>query len=191
MTPPLVAHALVAAASPPADYESIAGDLQEEYIRRVRVTGVGAANRWYWSQALRSIPSLVSYSRTPRSWTAALATVTIVIGVLLALMFATDRLDAVFTSWYGERHTPMWVSFSANWIDAALFGAVLAFLLRSHGVRLALWASFALVASVVIPTALGFSSRLPLLAWVLIVGAIPAMSAGAAAYQIIRRHLKD
>jgi hypothetical protein len=58
-----LAQALVAATAPPNDYESVAGDLHEEYLRRARFADVHAANRWYWSQALRSIPSLLSYSR--------------------------------------------------------------------------------------------------------------------------------
>lgn len=191
MTPPVIAQALLAAAAPPADYDSVAGDLHEEYVRRVQLTGVGAANRWYWSQALASIPPLLSYSRTSRSIWNALATGTIVVLALIALLFATEGIDnAIHLACHGKP-CPTWLYFSADWIDAAAFGATLAVLVRSGGVRFVLWSAIFLVAAIVVPTLLGFSSRLPLLEWLLLFGAVPAMSAGAAVYQVIRRRPKD
>lgn len=191
MTPPLLAQALVAAAAPPCDYESVAGDLHEEYLRRVRLLGVGAANRWYWSQALASIPPLLSYSRTQRSLWNALATGAFVVISLVVLLLATESINDAIRPACGGNHCATWVYFSADWIDAAAFGAMLAFCIRTGGVRLVLWAGIFLVAAIVAPTLLGFSSRLPLVAWLLLFGAVPAMCTGAAIYQVIRRRTTD
>jgi hypothetical protein len=191
MTPPVLAQALVTAAAPPSDYESVAGDLHEEYVRLLRVAGARAANRWYWSQALRSIPSLLSYSRAQRSITGSLAVAAIALGVLLAMLFAKDLIDQDIGVQYRGGHCPAWLYFSVDWLDAAVFGAILALIVRSGGVRLALWSSLLLVAVIAVPTLLGFSSRLPLYAWVLIVGAIPSMSIGAGLYQVLRRRQQD
>lgn len=134
LTPPLIAQALVAAAAPPDDYESIAGDLHEEYMRRVARRGVADANRWYWSQALASIPPLLSYSRVQRSVWNVLAIAGIALVALIALLLVTDFIDSVL---HGACRgaCPAWLMFSVDWIDAAVFGAMLALLVRTGGMR--------------------------------------------------------
>jgi len=185
MTPPLVPRALVAAATSPVDYESVAGDLYEEYARRVRSAGRATADRWYWSQAFRSVPALLSYSRSRHSLAANAATAAIVVFVLIAMLLCKELVDAVIHTVY--RSGAHWTFFVADWIDAALFGAMLSAILRSHGLRLALIASLVLVAAFAIPIILGVSAPLPAPAWVLLLGAAPAISLGAAAYQVVRR----
>jgi len=189
MTPPLAAQALVAAVTPPADYESVAGDLQEEYSRRIRSHGASRANFWYWSQALRSTPSLLSYSRLPQSSYSALTTAAIVIAVLLAMLLVKGFMDDAIDAYVPGGSFPHWLYFSIDWLDAAVFGAILALVARSQGIRLVFWASLVLVAAFAVPTFLGFSSRLSLAAWLLILGALPAMSAGFAFLQIARRRV--
>src|SRR5260370_26631725 len=100
MTPPLVARALVAVATAPNDYESVAGDLYEEHARRVESTGRACADRWYWSQALRSIPWLLSYSRSGRSLAANATTSAIVVGVLFAMLWCWDAIGGAIHSPY-------------------------------------------------------------------------------------------
>jgi hypothetical protein len=92
---------------------------------------------------------------------------------------------------FGGSGSPIWALFAAAWLDAAVFGAVLALLSRSGGVRLAMLAALLFVAGIVLPTLLGFSSRLPLYEWAVIAGAVPSMSAGAALCQVIRRRRRD
>lgn len=191
MTPPVIAQALLAAAAPPGDYENVAGDLHEEYLRRVRAQGVGAANRWYWSQALASIPPLLSYSRAQRSLWNALATGAIIIVLLVVLLLATEAVNHAIRLLCGASHCPAWGYFAADWVNAAAFGSMLAVCVRSGGVRLVLWSGVFLVAAVVVPTLLGFSSRLPLVEWLLLFGAVPAMAGGAALYHILRRRSAD
>lgn len=184
MRPPVVAEALVAAVAPPNDYESIAGDLHEEYLRYARLSSRRAANRWYWSQVLLSIPSLLSYSRAHRSALYAIGVGLTVLAVLIAMLLATVPINALLQAIFGSR-CPLGVQFCADWIDAAVFGAVLALIVRSGGVRLAFWAASLLVLAFAVPALLGFpSSQAPLPAWILLGGAVPAMCAGAALYQV-------
>lgn len=191
MTPPVIAQALLAAAAPPGEYDSVAGDLHEEYLRRVGIHGAAAANRWYWSQALASIPPLLSYSRTQRTLWNALATGAIVLVALVVLLLATEAINDAIRLACGGNLCPAWEYFSADWIDAAAFGAMLAICVRTGGVRLVLWSGLLLIAGIVVPTLLGFSSRLPLIEWLLLFGAVPAMCAGAAIYQVIRTRTKE
>lgn len=185
MTPPFVARAVLAAVTPPPDYESVAGDLHEEYMLRAESMGRVRANRWYWSQTLRSMPSLLSYSRARRSFASDTATTLIVVAVLFAMLLFKEPVDAMVHAIY--RNAAHWVFFFADWIDAALFGAVLCAIVRSQGLRMTLIASLVLVGGFAIPIVAGVSPRLPGAAWLLLLGAIPAMSIGAASYQVMRR----
>ena len=183
---PLIARALVAAAAPAADCESVVGDLEEEHAMRARSAGRAAADRWYWAQALRSIPPLMSYARVRRSVHTDSVTALSVAGLLFAMLLGkviTDRLvDAAYPAGGSA-----WIYFSLNWADALVFGAVLAHIARTgHPVRLALAASATLVAGFTAPILLGFSRPLTPHAWLLLLGAVPALTAGAAAYRIIR-----
>jgi hypothetical protein len=188
MSPPVVAEALLAATSPPSDYESIAGDLHEEYLRRVRLDGEGTANRWYWSQVLLSVPSLLSYSRARRSALGVAFTVAVVIAVLLLMMLAVEPINVLLRSAFGPGRSPLWAVCALCWIDAAAFGAILAAVVRGGGMRLALATGALLVLFIVVPTLMGFSSRLPLEEWMVLFGAVPAMCGGAGIYQVFRRH---
>ncbi|MGA9418318.1 MAG: permease prefix domain 2-containing transporter [Candidatus Cybelea sp.] len=189
MRPPVVAEALVAAVAPPNDYESIAGDLHEEYLRYARLGGRRAANRWYWSQVLLSIPWMLSYSRAHRSALRAIGLGLIAVGVLVAMLLATLPINALLDAIFGSSNWPLSVQLCADWIDAAIFGAVLALIVGSGGVRIAFWAALLLVLAFAVPALLGFpSSQAPVWAWILLGGAVPAMCAGAALYQVLIRH---
>jgi hypothetical protein len=193
MRPPVIAEALIAAAAPPNDYESIAGDLHEEYLRYARLNSESAADRWYWSQVLLSIPSLLSYSRAQRSALRAVGVGVTAIAVLIAMLLATVPINALLEAIFGSlTRCPMSVTFCVDWIVAGVFGAVLALVVRSGGVRLAFWAASLLVLAFAIPALLGFpASQAPLFAWILLGGTVPAMCTGAALYQVaIRRRVE-
>jgi hypothetical protein len=178
---------LIAASVPPADYESIVGDIHEEYVRRVRSDGVNAANRWCWSQTVRSLPALLLYSRTHRSPMGSVGVALTALAVLVAMFLATMPINAVLQALFGDlTRCPAVVSFLAYWLDAAAFGALLDVAVRGGGVRLAFLASSFLVLCYVIPALIGFSSsQAPLAGWVLLWGVIPAMCAGAVARQVL------
>ena len=125
MTPPLFARALIAATAPPGDYESVAGDLFEEYTRRAQCGERVRADRWYWSQVFRSIPYLLSYSRLHRSFGATLARF-FAIGILVLTMLVANELigDAIHTLYRTVTGLGAWPFFLAGLADAAFFGAV-------------------------------------------------------------------
>ncbi len=104
--------------------------------------------------------------------------------MLLCKDLVDSAIDTVYHDTAGIR---AWPFFLADWLDAALFGAVLAATVRSQGLRLTLIASLVLVAGFAIPIILGLSAPLHPLAWLLLLGAILSMSVGAAAYQVVRR----
>ncbi len=190
MNPPIVPRALVTAATPPIDHDSVIGDLHEEYLDRLRSHGRPLADSWYWSQALRSLPALLSYSRSRRSLGARLGTVVTVAVLLLTMLAVNEFAVNVMCSFSNDICTARKLPFYlVGWTDAAVFGAVLVAIVRSQGVRLAIISATALLIAIAVPIALGFSSPLTISTWLLILGAIPAMGLGAAAYQIVRRLL--
>jgi hypothetical protein len=95
--------------------------------------------------------------------------------------------DAILTAYHSQSGTAAWPFFLSGWLDAACCGAVLAALLRAHGVRSALLASLTLLAAIAIPILFGFSSKLTAATWLLLVGAVPAMTLGAAVFVVLRR----
>jgi len=183
MRPPALAQALVAAAAPTSDYEMVAGDLHEEYLRVLNARGATAADRWYWAQALRSISSLLSYSRSNASMLRRVGTAFTALAVLVAMLAVLMVIDTVF----GSSRLPEWLWFFINYTDAVVFGAILALLVPTDGLRVAFYASLFLVLCFVVPAVAGHpGSQAPLAAWIYLLGAIPAMCIGAGAYQAIR-----
>ena len=189
MTPPLLARTLVTAVAPPADFESVLGDLQEEYAQRCDAAGRSSADRWYWSQALRSVPSLLAYSRVSPSFAANVLTATLVALLLVAMLVIAELLgDATFALYRHVAGVRAWPFFVTGWVDAAAFGAIIAVIWPSRGVRLTVFASLWLVAAIAIPIFLGFSRPLSAPTWLLLLGAVPAMASGTALFHVLRRH---
>jgi len=185
--PPTFAQALVAAVAPAPDYEIVAGDLHEEYLRVASLRGVKAANRWYWAQTLLSIPSLLSYSRSNES---ALRRLGIAL-IALAVLFAMSIIDTLVQTAFGRMNpSPCWVWSCVHWSVAVAFGAILARLVRTDALRVAFFAALFLVLCFVIPAVAGHpGSQAPLSAWVVLWGVIPAMCIGAGLYQAIARRI--
>lgn len=188
MTSPHVARVLLAACTPRADYECVIGDLEEEYGARVSQEGRLRADRWYWSQALRSLPALLSYSRTGGPPHRRLSSVATVAALLIAMLAAKDVLDRVIDLALPHAGLPLPAYYVLDWTIAAAAGSFLAHVLRDHPLRLALLASCGLVAAFGIPIALDVSPPITPPAWILLLGTIPSMSAGAAMKRIFSRH---
>jgi hypothetical protein len=80
----------------------------------------------------------------------------------------------------------VWVC--VDYANVVIFGAILARLVRSDGLRVTFFASLLLVLCFVVPALAGHAgSQAPLAAWLVLCGAIPAMCLGAGLYQAIRR----
>ena len=186
MNAPLVPRMLLSALTPPADYDSVLGDLQEEYGQRRACHGRARADLWFWSQALRSAPALLSYSRTYPTLGRRLGDTAIVLGVLVAMLAGKDALDRFIDLVRPDGVLPAWLYFLLDWMIAAGFGALLTRIVRRHPVRLALLASGGLVAAFATPVVLALSPPISAPAWLLLLGTIPAMSAGAATIQTLQ-----
>jgi peptidoglycan/LPS O-acetylase OafA/YrhL len=189
--PPTLAQALLAAAAPAGDYVVVAGDLHEEYLRIASLRGAKAANRWYWAQTVLSIPSLLSYSRSNRSARRRIGVALIAFAVLLAMVSVLMVIEIVIQSVFGSANPgPTWFWLCINYTDAVVFGAILARLVRTDGLRVAFCAALFLVLCFVIPAVAGHpGSQAPLCAWIELGGVIPAMCVGAAVYQIVGRRI--
>lgn len=60
MMPPLLARMLLLAIAGEGEFEFVAGDLLEEFHIICAARGRGTGRRWYWSQVIRSTPSLTN-----------------------------------------------------------------------------------------------------------------------------------
>ncbi len=191
MRPPALAQAFIAATAPSSDYEIVAGDLHEEYLRIMYLSGAKAANRWYWAQTVLSIPSLLSYSRSNESALRRIGVALIALAVLLAMLFVLVVIDTVGQTLFGIDRIPGYVWFCAHYTDAVVFGAILARLVRTDGLRVAFFASLFLVLCFVIPALAGNPhSQAPLAAWIQLLGAIPAMCIGASFCQATSQRIR-
>lgn len=186
MTPPLLARALVAVATAPAEYGSISGDLHEEYALLAAVHGRAIANRWYWSQAIRSLPSLLGLSRTEGGFLRALCLVLIIAATLVVMLLVGALTNGTLDHLYGGI-APLWLHFVASWCIAIVAGYFLCATTHSHGVRIAIETSFFFVAAFAVPSLMHISSTLYPLTWLLLLGVISSMTLGASLQHTARR----
>lgn len=188
MRPPVLAEALVAAVANSSDYEIVAGDLHEEYVRIRYLSGAKAANRWYWAQTVLSIPSLLSYSRSNGSVLRQIGVALIVLAVLFTMLVVITVIEAVFQTFFGFHHIPGYVWPCINYADALVFGAILSWLVRTDGLRVTLCASVFLVLCFVIPAVAGNpGSQASLSTWLQLLAVVPVMCVGAVIDQAVRR----
>lgn len=186
MNPPRIARILLAAASSPSDYECISGDLAEEYAWRSRANGIGAADVWYWSQVLRSLPLVLGLSRARRSPLTMLGAIAGTILVLFGMLVANDAIAQLSFALAGNVGFERAFYVCADFCLAAFCGALLAVVLRAYGTRSVVISGICFVAAFAVPIVLGLSPPLPGLAWLLLIGAVPMMTLGAAAYNTYR-----
>jgi hypothetical protein len=191
MRPPVLAEAIVSAAAPSRDYEMIAGDLYEEYRRIASLRGHSAANRWYWTQTLRSLPSLLSYCRREKSALRTIGVALLSLAVLVTMLVVITAIDVVLQKLFRVADIPRYVWMCVNYGDVLLFGAILAAVVRTDGPRVAFFASVVLVLCFIIPALAGNPhSQAPPSAWIQLFGAIPVMCAGAAFYQAVKYRIR-
>ena len=97
-SPPAFACWLLASVVPAPYREAMLGDLIEEYTLRAESASPVAASRWFWSQACRSVPSMVWSSLRSRDW---LISMSIAMGVYIimgTLKFAADLTISKFAT---------------------------------------------------------------------------------------------
>ena len=109
------------------DYEIVAGDLHEEYVRIRYLSGAKAANRWYWAQTVLSIPSLLSYSRSNGSVYRKIGVALIALAVLFTMLVVITVIEAVFQPLFGFHHIPgyVWLASTTRtpWLSRDLHGS--------------------------------------------------------------------
>jgi hypothetical protein len=81
-SPPAFACWLLESVIPVPFREAMLGDLIEEYTLRAESASPLAASRWFWSQAFRSVPSMVWSSLRSRDW---LISMSIAVGVYIVM----------------------------------------------------------------------------------------------------------
>ena len=184
MRPPGLAQALIAAVASTDDFEIVAGDLHEEYVRVVHSRGAKAADFWYWKQVLRSVPSLL-FCHPPTITPLRRVTIALTaFGVLLAMLAAITGIETVVRSLFDPARIPSWTWLFVYYGATVAFGAILARFVRADGLRVTFFASLFLVLCFVIPALAGNPhSQAPLRAWIVLLGAIPTMCLGAGLYQ--------
>jgi len=89
-SPPAIACWLLESVVPAPYREAMLGDLIEEYTLRAESTSPLTASRWFWSQACRSVPSMVRSSLRSRDCRISMGIAMGVYIVMAMLKFAAD-----------------------------------------------------------------------------------------------------
>jgi hypothetical protein len=97
-SPPAFACWLLESVVPAAYREAMLGDLIEEYTLRAASASALTASRWFWSQACRSVPSVVWSSLRSRDWLMSMGIATGVYVVMATLKLAVDLMIAKFVA---------------------------------------------------------------------------------------------
>jgi hypothetical protein len=84
--PPRIADWLIRLFAPAEQGEAIAGDLIEEFSQLVQSSGIDAARRWYWREAIRTAVHLAAAAISTAPWKTAAA---VAAGVLLSRYLGT------------------------------------------------------------------------------------------------------
>lgn len=188
MNPPLLPRALIAAFAAEDHYECLVGDLNEEYAQHVAERGRRDADCWYWSQTIRSFPSLLVSPAPRRSIFAQVKAGVAIVATLCAMLIVGAIVNGALDGLANGRAS-LWLHFLASWITVLFAGYALGIVCRNRDARIAIAASVIFVACFAIPSALRLSGPLYPAAWLLLLGTIPTMTLGASLSFTIRRLL--
>jgi hypothetical protein len=97
-SPPAFACWLLESVVPAPYREAMLGDLIEEYTLRAESDSPIAASRWFWSQACRSVPSMVRSSLRSRDWLVSMCIAMGVYIVMGTLKLAADLAISKFVA---------------------------------------------------------------------------------------------
>jgi hypothetical protein len=134
--PPHIATWLLSLFALPEDFESIAGDLLEEFSLLAPQLGESAARKWYWRQAMKTVPQLAGASVRAAPWVTGAAVgggflLRRLVGPLVgpAIFSVLGRYEDFF-----EHHFGAYVFFTSIGID---IGHIITFLFIGFVVALA------------------------------------------------------
>lgn len=89
-SPPALACWLLESVFPSPYREAMVGDLLEGYVARIESSSPATAYFWFWSQACRSVPSMVWSALRSGDWYISMSVAICVYIVMGALKFAID-----------------------------------------------------------------------------------------------------
>lgn len=108
----------------PAKYrEAMLGDLIEEYNLRAKSASPLAASRWFWSQACRSIPSIVWSSLRSGNW---LISMSIAAGVYIVMAMLKLAADSMISKLVAPQQATQVVLAPVVFLSAAAIGGCVA-----------------------------------------------------------------
>ena len=135
-SPPALACWLLGSVLPVSYREAILGDLIEEYTLRVESTSLSAASRWFWSQACRSVPSMVWSSLRSGDW---LISMSVAMGVYTVMGMLKFVADLMISKWVApEQATYVVLAPIVFLTTAALGGCTVSRIRRGATIFLAL-----------------------------------------------------
>jgi hypothetical protein len=126
-SPPAAACWLLESVIPLPYREAMLGDLIEEYTLRAESTSPLTASRWFWSQACRSVPSLVWSSLRSRDW---LTSMSIAIGVYVVMEMLKFAADWTISKLVAPEQTTYVVIAPAVFLTASAIGGCVASRIR-------------------------------------------------------------
>jgi hypothetical protein len=126
-SPPAFACWLLESVVPAPYREAVLGDLIEEYNLRAQSASPLAASRWFWSQACRSIPSMVRSSLRSRDW---LISMSIAIGVYIVMELLEFAANLAISKWVVPQPTTYVLLAPVVFLTASAIGGCLAARIR-------------------------------------------------------------
>jgi hypothetical protein len=145
-SPPTFACWLLESVLPDPYREAILGDLIEEFALRIEPASPFAASRWFWSQACRSVPSLIWCSIRSRD---CLISLSIAMGVYISMATLKLAADWMITKLVSPGQTMQVILAPIVFLTAAaIAGCVAAQIRRSATIFLALMVTITVAVSI-------------------------------------------
>jgi hypothetical protein len=101
LKPPAISVAMMNFFATQPDFSALAGDMSEEFQQRAVISGVPAAKRWYWREALRNAFAL--------SWRELMRTPVRTALMAIACILAINAVTGIYVGirWYFFQETPV------------------------------------------------------------------------------------
>jgi hypothetical protein len=126
-SPPAFARWLLESIVPIPYREAVLGDLIEEYNLRAESTSRLTASRWFWSQACRSVPSMVWSTLRSPDW---LISMSIATGVYIVMEILEHAANLAISKWVAPQPTTYVILAPVVFLTASAIGGCVAARIR-------------------------------------------------------------
>ena len=126
-SPPTFACWLLESVVPAPYREAMLGDLIEEYNLRAESTSPFTASRWFWSQACRSVPSMVWSSLRSRD---CFISISIAVGVYIVMELLQFAANLAISKWVAPQPTTCVILAPVLFLTASAIGGCVAARIR-------------------------------------------------------------